>query len=571
MKTFTFLFFCVLCWKSSAAQQALTAGDSSQKSKGPKVQLLGEVIVSKGYYETDGPEGGNGQFSPITANGQITLVSRSGWLVPVSFNWSSEKFLYRQPYNQIGVSPQYRGWLKMHGGYRNVYFSPLTLAGHSFLGGGVELNPGALRIGAVYGKFNKAIEANFADPDRVPSFSRTGYSVKVGLGNQRDYFDVILLKASDDAGSVSTKNIPLAPAENLVLGISSRLHFGAKTYLEVDAAASAYTNDLRVEEVAAEKIQSPDRELHAQYLQHTQEFFKPRASTQAYSSVQAMLSRRGKFMDIRLKYKRTEPGYKSMGAYYFQTDIEHFLVAPGFKFFKNRLTLQTSVGYQHDNLLNQKRTRTNRLIGSASLALTTKNDASIDLNFSNYGITQKAGYVPLNDTLRLAQNNRTFSVGLTRLWMRGGAVHSVFMTAIYQHLQDLNPFTANYNQSRNLNYLFNYSFQHLASSLDINVGYSYTRTQGFGFFTSFGGPSLTVNRKFFKESKLGILLNISYLRSRENINDLIQKGFVLSNSLGIDYQMTPVHRFALNWGLVKNQGAASFYQNQGTIQYSMSF
>lgn len=570
MKTLLLTLFIWYIGQQVIAQQA----DSSHSEKttqdvAPKVRFTGEMNLTTGYYEMKGLRGIQGQFNPWIANGNFTLMSRSGWVVPVNFLWSSQNYQYRQPYNQIGTSPQFKKWLKLHGGYRNVYFSPLTLAGHSFLGGGIELNPGILRIGAVYGKLNRAIESNYANPDQVASFERTGYSLKVGLGNQRDYFDVILLKAADNPSSIQTGNRPLKPAENLVVGISSRLHLSPKLRLEIDAAGSAYTNDLRTDEIAATQVQAADQELHAQYLQHTKDVFIPRASTQAYSAVQASLVRKGKYTDLKMRYKRIEPGYKSMGAYYFQTDLESFLIAPTLKMFKNRLILQSSVGYQHDNLLNQKKTQTDRLIGSANLSLSTDNSLMIDVGFSNYGITQKTGYISLNDTLRLSQNDRTFSGNMMKLWVGKSATHNVMASAIYQELQDLNLLTADFNQ--NWNYNFNYSWQNFSLYMDVNVGYSYTQTKALGMNTVFQGPSLNVSKKLLKSQKLSTSLGISYLTSEENIPEFKQKGTVITNSVGIEYQLTPMHRFLLHWNYIESKGVQSFSQYQGNIQYTMSF
>ena len=554
------------------AQQA----DSSHSKKTtkvsvPKVSITGEMNLSTGYYEMDGLGTTQGQFNPWTANGNFTLVSESGWTVPVNFLWSSQNYQYRQPYNQIGTSPQFRKWLKLHGGYRNVYFSPFTLAGHSFLGAGIELNPGILRIGAVYGKLNRAIESNYADPDRVASFERTGYSLKLGLGNQRDYFDLILLKASDNPTSIQAGNNPLKPAENLVVGISSRLQLSPKLRLEIDAAGSAYTNDLRTDEIAVSQIQAADQALHTQYLQHTKDVFIPRASTQAYSAVQAALIRKGKYADLKIKYKRIEPGYKSMGAYYFQTDLESFLVAPTLKMFKNRLTLQSSLGYQHDNLLHQKKTETDRLIGSATLSLSTDNNLMIDVGFSNYGITQKAGYVPLIDTLRLSQNDRTFSGNLMKIWVGKSATHTLMTSAIYQELQDLNPLTADFNQNQNWNYAFNYSCQNFSLYMDINAGYSYTKNSALGMNMVFQGPSLNLSKKLLKNQKLSTHIGVSYLESEATISEPEQKGTVITHSLGAEYQLTPTHRFSFHWNYIESKGPQSFHQYQGSISYTMSF
>lgn len=64
-----------------------------------------------------------------------------GFQIPVSFSFSESDRSFRQPFNQFGMSPNYK-WITLHAGYRNLSFSPYTLGGHTMLGGGFELNPG---------------------------------------------------------------------------------------------------------------------------------------------------------------------------------------------------------------------------------------------------------------------------------------------------------------------------------------------------------------------------------------------------------------------------------------------
>jgi len=539
----------------------------SLPQKAPSVQVTGDVGLSTGFYSLRGLETPHMQVMPWGLTGNLTLTSRSGWTVPVRLLWSSETQRYRQLYNQVGVSPRFRNWLTLHAGYRNVVFSPLTLAGHTFLGAGIEVNPGFLRVGAVVGKFNRAIDANYADPDRVATFRRTGYSAKVGLGNTRNYLDLIILRVSDDVNSIRTDTLPqMAPAENVVLGLSGRFQLNKNLLVEIDAAGSAYTRDSRTDTVAT----TTSRDERFRYLGQLKNLFTARESTQIYTAIQASLSYRGRWADLKLRYKRIEPDYKSMGAYYFQTDLENLTVAPSLKLFKKRLLLRGSIGWQHDNLMNQKKTRTDRLIGSMSVSYASKKDLTLDLAYSNYGIAQRAGYRPINDTARVAQNNRTLSGSVFKLWARETTIHTITGSATYQELEDLNPFTADQNRNENWNYTLNYAFQHLITSLDVNLGYGYTRTTGLDLSSTFYGPSLEIGKQLLK-NKLGLRLTANYLKSLEVLAEFNTQGTVISTGLGIDYQVTPVHRLSVNATTVLNRGLQTFREQQGTVQYSVSF
>ena len=535
----------------------------------PAVQLTGELALSTGFYATRGLETPRAPVMPWDLNGNLTLSTRSGWTVPVQLVWSSQNNRYGQPYNQLGVSPRYKQWLILHGGYRNVVFSPLTLAGHTFLGVGVELNPGLLRVGAVVGKFNRAINAHHADPDRVVTFRRTGYSAKLGVGNERNYLDLILLRVADDMHSIRTDSLTTGPtpAENLVLGLSGRLQLPKKLFVELDAAGSAYTRDVRMEAVAT----STSSNARLRYLGRLANGFTVRQSTQLCTALQASLSYRTKLADLKLKYKRVEPDYQSMGAYYFQTDIENFTVVPSLRLLKKRLNLRTSIGWQHNNLFNQKRTRTNRRIGSLSASYSSDKNLTLDLVFSNYGITQQAGYRPLNDTARLVQNNRTLSGSVFKVWTGETTLQTVTGSATYQALQDLNPFTADLNQNQNWNYTVSYAWQHLAANLDLNVSYGYTLSNALDRSSAFYGPSVSVGKKTLKGNKLSLLLTISYLKSRDVLAEFDQRGLVLNTGLNIDYQLTPVHRLSATGTNGLNRGNQTFRQQQGSVQYSVTF
>src|SRR5690606_23843773 len=122
-------------------------------------------------------------------------VSLYGWSIPFSFTLSQDERSFRQPFNQFGMSPTYK-WITLHAGYRNVTFSPYTLAGHTILGGGFEINPGKIRAGFMYGRLNRATVIDTATQSLVPySFSRKGFAARLGYGTAENHFDLNFLHA----------------------------------------------------------------------------------------------------------------------------------------------------------------------------------------------------------------------------------------------------------------------------------------------------------------------------------------------------------------------------------------
>ena len=542
--------------------------DSTRPAQ-PALTLTGEIDLTKSFSLMRGQEASSVQNTPWYLTGNLTLATRAGWIIPLQGVWSSPTNGYRQAYNAIGVSPHYKNWLTLHGGYRNLEFSPFTLAGYTVLGAGFELNPGLLRIGLMAGRFSKAVEPTATDPDRVAAFQRMGYCAKIGVGNDRTYLDVILLNAADDVNSIRPDSVSdLTPAQNVVLGLSGRIRSNKKLTVELDAAGSAYTSDTHAEPLPTTSADS--RFDYVNYLNGFKKLIRVNSLTSIRTAVQASLNYRLKWADLRLRYKRVEPGYQSMGAYYMQTDIERITVAPSVRLFKNRLQFRGSVGWQHDNLTNQKRTRTERLIGSVSASYTSDNNLTLDLTVSNYGITQRAGYRPLNDTNRVAQNNRTLSGSVFKSWTGQNQLHNLNGSATYQELQDLNPFTADQNQSQNWNYTVSYALQNPAAGLDLNLSYNYARSRATELNFLFHGPTVSVQKKLFT-NKLSALLLVSYLRNRQTLAGETQQGFALNTTFSLDYQLTPVHRLSVSGTDGVNRGAQSYRYQQATVRYTMSF
>ncbi|TAE37181.1 MAG: hypothetical protein EAY66_06245, partial [Sphingobacteriales bacterium] len=158
------------------------AQDIAEMGKQKPFAINGSLGLGLGTYNVTGIPQRQRNFSYVL-NGAPT-VSLYGVSFPFSVVVSDQQQTYAQPFNQYGISPTYK-WATFHAGWRSIEFSPFTLAGHNFLGGGVELNPRKFRLGFVYGRFNKAIEDAPNQPlalAQQATYKRMGYSAKLGYG-----------------------------------------------------------------------------------------------------------------------------------------------------------------------------------------------------------------------------------------------------------------------------------------------------------------------------------------------------------------------------------------------------
>jgi len=114
------------------------AGQDIQNLKNKKPVTFHGSIANTFLFLNSGKPGENPQLIwAVSANATLSVY---GIDLPFSFTFSDKKANYSQPFNQFGLSPRYK-WITVHLGYRNVNFSNFVMAGYTFLGAGVELNP----------------------------------------------------------------------------------------------------------------------------------------------------------------------------------------------------------------------------------------------------------------------------------------------------------------------------------------------------------------------------------------------------------------------------------------------
>ena len=204
--------------------------------------------MSAGYYTSSSF---NSTRKPYSYSIMLApTISVYGVQIPFNFTFTEGSKNVRNPFAQFGVNPYYK-WAKGYFGWTNMTWSPTTLNGKTFLGAGIELSPSLFRFGAFYGIMNPAIKENLlgANPQQ-PQYKRRGWGLKIGVGNENNYFDFIWLHSKDVASSIPTPSDTLnqltyTPQENAVFGIKShQAMFKKKLVWDVDGAASAITRDL---------------------------------------------------------------------------------------------------------------------------------------------------------------------------------------------------------------------------------------------------------------------------------------------------------------------------------------
>jgi hypothetical protein len=498
----------------------------------------------------------------LTANASVSLY---GIEIPFSVVYSDKQKSYAQSFNMAGISPKYK-WITLHAGYRNVSFSEYTLAGHTFCGAGVELNPGILRFGFVYGRFDRATTMNpVYETDSLPKYARKGYAMKLGLGNSNNFVDLIFQRIRDDSTTLEkdTSGASRLPEQNVVSGIHAKFTLLKKISCEVEGAVSLYTTDLGAESVLDED-DSP-------MLISLNKYFVVNASSEYYTAIRAAFQYQAKNWSLRLEYKRIDPNYRSMGAYFFTNDVKNLTISPTFSLFKRKLSVSGSIGLQQDNLKRSKQATTLRTIGNANLSFNPSSKFGINANYSNFNTNQKDGRMPLQENSTVNQVNWNISL-MPRLFFQNTKwSHQVVLACNFSEFSDRNHFTAGFTEFTSQVYQTNYSLGLLPSNWTFLFGLTYNSSKSSSSTNSGFGGTFGVS-KFFLEDRLSVDLSNSLSRLESTTGN----SWVINSNLIAAYKVVKHHAlrfityFAGNY-VGSGSSDKSFNEIKGEISYVYSF
>lgn len=347
------------------------------------------------------------------ANGAVNF-DVLGIQAPLSVAVSSRNTLYNLPsYRFVGLSPSYR-WITLHGGDRSLTFSPYSLSGINFRGGGFELTPGKFYAAGMHGRLRRArVQDAGAIQNIETELRRTGSGAKVGYDNGNGTAAGLSLFHSRDeqppAGPADTLALASAPERNLVLTLDAAHRFS--DFLSVDAewAQSVLTRD-----DTAPYLSDPAGRLTLLGL------FRPRTTTTSSNALRGRVTLSPKFGQLNLQYERVAPEYRTHGSLFFQNDSENITAGVSAPLFDDKLTASLNAGVQRNDLAGNRARAVRRFIGSLALNYALSERVTTNLNLSNLNSTSRlrarAALDPLTaDSIVLAQTQFSGSLGATVL------------------------------------------------------------------------------------------------------------------------------------------------------------
>jgi len=513
-RKYKLLFLLVLVYCNTYSQNI----DFENVLTGSPLKISGAVNANSVYYNSNQNNG----RAPFTyfVQGSLT-ASVYQFSMPISYSYSNqgEQFDYQIPFdfNRLSLHPKYK-WIQGHIGDINMTFSPYSLSGHQFTGGGIELTPkGGFTFSAMGGRLLKATEDD-GEYETIPAFQRMGYGAN--LGYQKDAFSINLIGfyAKDDLSSIAIvpEEKGVLPQENLVLSAKGSYTFAKNFKLRAEYANTAITQDLRADTVdETEGISSL--------------LFNNRNSTEFYSAYNAGIDYTFDKYVVGIGYERIDPGYETLGAYFFNNDFENITANMTTNFFKGKINLALNIGYQRDDLNNQKEQATSRTVGSINSTYNVSERLIISGSYSNFTTFTNARvdqFELINDDSLL--DNAADALDFRQLSQNANVNINYILAKKEKTQQSINfnyALADVFNEQAGVvrigdastfhNFNSTHTLALLEKKMNISTAFNTTlNTVGDQNAFTFG-PTLSVNKRFF-ENKLNTGLSASYNNSNSD-------------------------------------------------------
>lgn len=498
-----------------------------------------------------------------------------GFSVPLTVVVSNGKFNIINAFNQFGMSPHYK-WLTLHGGYRQMSFSEFTLSNQTFLGAGIEANPGKIRLGAMIGRFAKAVEydttlfgkiipgsypldAQYLNGqnyyNRQTSYSRLGYGLKLGYGTRNNFFDFMLFKAFDKRSSlkdtISTNRI--LPEENFVVGFNTFQRITNHFSFDINAATSIYTYNTSSEDSIPLEFDKKVKNL-------IETFIKLRSSTQVQGAASASFNVIYPNFSLQAQYRIIQPYYRSMGIAMFLSDLQSIMVSPSISLLKHKVQFTNSFQTQHDNLNKYKIYTTHRNIINSTISINPNNTFGIDVSYSGFHLDQKKNQIKASDSTRLAQQSNTITFMPRVMFVKPLYSDVVSLATSFTHINNrvsVNGPIMTTNFYTTLTNLINLA----KSGWSFTTGLNYNAAKSAGIKLISTGGVLGISKGFFN-NRLSVSNNTTVLTNKSNGNNI---GKTISSDLQMNVEVKRRQHFTIGGNYTQSPANGIYNQTDFTL------
>ncbi|WP_196239565.1 porin family protein [Flavobacterium cheongpyeongense] len=551
-------FACVICRKGYAQDVDL------ENFYKPNFKVTGNVNANTMYYTSD-MQNSSEQFTYLLS-GSLN-ISAFNFSVPLFYSITNQgnNLGYTAPFdfNRLSIMPKYK-WVKAYIGNVSMTFSPYTLSGFPFKGVGLELTPRSpFKITLMGGQLLKAVSEENASGG-IPVYQRFGYGAKIGFEQPQYKIGWIGFYAKDDVSSLNiTNDKGVTPKENFVNSLIFSTSLIKNLNLNVEYALSVLTDDVRSKNISGGNLRD--------------KLFSSKESTSFMNAVNVNFDYNIQKSIIGLTYERIDPNYNTLGALYFNNDLENIALRFARPFYQDKITVTTSLGYQRDDLAKAKKQDTKRVVGSVNMNYSVTDQLNITGSYSNFSTytNKKLDQFELinnpnvvqSDTLDYRQLSQNANVNMSYAFGKKRNQNLNFNYSIAGQANEQGGVIRKGQASTVQNYNLAHSISFIETKMSLNSSLNYTSNEVAQNNNASVGASVGASKKLFKD-KLNTNFGVLYNNSQGNTNSSSVFGVKFNNS----YVLLEQHNFNMSIiSMFRSSSNAKKYNDlTATLNYSYS-
>ncbi len=511
------------------SQQIDLENSKTHFSKENLLKISGGLSANSVFYT------GNEAYSrdPFTyyLTGSLNLNIMNLINTPFAFNFTNSGSNYTYPTmpNRFSLHPGYK-WITGHFGDVSMNFSPYTLNGHLFTGVGIDIGASTfpLKVSAMYGRMQRAVEYGTGNPNAPVAYKRMGYGTKIRFEKPKYQIGTSIFMAKDDIKSLKwhPDSLLVFPQENLAVSLNGNIQLIDNMNLNAEYGMSFLNRDISKSEIQNSKFHAIRVLLGYIFMNNT----------------------------IGIGYERIDPGYKTLGAYYFNNDLENITLNYARPFLKNKGSIALSGGLEHDDLEKTKESQTRRFIASANIGYAYSDELNFNLSYSSFqtymNIKSQFDYIneltPYDnlDTLDYTQISKNISLSINYTFKKNETnIQNLNLNLSFQEAADKQGnIVPEGGSSLFSNASIAYGIQYLPQQINSNISFNISSTRMTGQNMLIIGPTFNIASPFFNKK-----LNTAFIASyNTNFVEGNNQSSVWNIRFNTGYVLLKKHRLNLN-------------------------
>lgn len=568
IKKISLCFFIVILVLQASAQSFKIEDLKNAFGKGKALKLNGGLSANT-VFNAGNETSGRDPFA-YYLNGNINLNIYGYINLPFSFSLTNSGSSYQLPSspNRLSLHPSYK-WLTAHIGDVSMSFSPYTLNGHIFSGVGLEATPDGWEYAVMYGRLQKAVEYDKDRAGFLPTYKRMGYGVKASKISEKYQVSLNIFTAKDKTSSllVPPDSLGVTPMENLAGSLSFLVKPTKFLEIQAEFGLSLLTSDIRAFKYDRDGILGL--------------WSGSNSSSSYYKALKAQINYVGETNRFGVGYERIDPDYATLGAYYFNNDLENITLNGYQSLWNNKVSIDASIGLERDDLGKTKASSTSRVITSANLSFVPSDRFNANIAYSNFQthtnvrsnfelINQENQFDRL-DTLNFVQLSQTANLNLNIVVKKNEAqMHNLGVNISYQDAANKQGGVYHPGSvTEMINAGTSYSWTFLKSGLTFNGAINLNNSKIMNGNTLTWGPTLGMSSKLFKK-KINLSGSLSY---NTGSLDGVKQNEVFLCRLNSSYTFLDRHNINLGYNFQWRSSLKRLSTNNSllTIGYASSF